>query len=100
FKVSPNDPNKNLTTGWIDWVQTPPDNNMGIVRDVVVRRSGTVALRNTHVLTSLAVPALNHADVTVKADVRNDSGSTVSATVAGTVAGVAIWKSVSVAAHQ
>ncbi len=100
FKVYPNDPNKNLTTGWIDWVQTPPDNNMGIVRDVVVRRSGTVALRDTHVLTSLAVPSLDHADVTVKADVRNDSGSTVSATVAGTVAGVSISKSVSVAAHQ
>src|SRR5581483_8389133 len=59
FKVYPNDPNKNLTMGWIDWVQTPPDQNMGIVRDVLVRRNGDVAVRNAHVLTTLAVPALD-----------------------------------------
>src|SRR5256886_2508921 len=89
FKVYPNDPNKNLTMGWIDWVQTPPDKNMGIVRDVLVRRDGAVALRTTHVLTKLAVPALNHADLTAKTDVRNDSGAAAHAVVSGTVAGVA-----------
>jgi exo-1,4-beta-D-glucosaminidase len=100
FKVYPNDPNKNLTMGWIDWVQIPPDRNMGIVRDVVVRRNADVALRNLHVLTKLTVPALDHANLTVKADVRNDSASAVHATVAGTVAGVPVSQPADLSAHQ
>ncbi|OLE26434.1 MAG: exo-beta-D-glucosaminidase [Actinobacteria bacterium 13_1_20CM_3_71_11] len=100
FKIYPNDPNKNLTMGWIDWVQTPPDKNMGIVRDVLVRRDGAVSLRNSHVLTKLAVPALNHADLTVKTDVRNNSGSTQHAVVSGTVAGVSVSQAVDLTANQ
>ncbi|MGV9365960.1 glycosyl hydrolase 2 galactose-binding domain-containing protein [Amycolatopsis sp. NPDC003731] len=98
FKVYPNDPNKDLSMGWIDWAQTPPDQNMGIVRDVLVRRSGPVALRGGHVVTKLT--GTSHADLTVKADVRNDSGAAVSATVSGTVAGRAISQTVSLAAKE
>ncbi len=98
FKVYPNDPNKDLSMGWIDWAQTPPDQNMGIVRDVLVRRSGPVALRGGHVVTKLT--GTSHADLTVKADVRNDSAAAVSATVSGTVAGKAISQSVSLAAKE
>ncbi|WP_424923415.1 glycosyl hydrolase 2 galactose-binding domain-containing protein [Actinocrispum wychmicini] len=99
FKVYPNDPNKNLTMGWIDWAQTPPDQNMGIVRDVLVRRSGPVAVRGAHVVTKLATN-LGHVDLTVKADVRNDSTAAVSTTVSGTVAGVPITQTVSLAAKE
>ena len=99
FKVSPNDPGKNLTMGWIDWAQTPPDQNMGIVRDVVVRRSGSVALRNAHVVTTLNA-ARTHADLVVKADVRNTTGSAATAVVAGAVAGRAVSTSVSLTANQ
>jgi exo-1,4-beta-D-glucosaminidase len=100
FKIYPDRPDQNLTMGWIDWVQSPPDQNMGIVRDVVVRRSAGVALRNTHVRTALAMPSLNHADVTVKTDVRNDSAAAVRATVSGTVATNPVSRAVDLAAHQ
>ncbi|WP_405147444.1 discoidin domain-containing protein [Sphaerisporangium sp. NBC_01403] len=99
FKVDPNDPNKHLTTGWIDWVQTPPDRNMGIFRDVLVRRSAAVALRNAHVVTALT-PALDRADLTIKVDARNDSGAAVHATVAGTVGSAALTQDVDLAAGQ
>ncbi|WP_328647201.1 carbohydrate-binding protein [Amycolatopsis sp. NBC_00348] len=98
FKVYPNDPDKDLSMGWIDWAQTPPDQNMGIVRDVLVRRSGPVALRGGHVVTKLT--GTTHADLTVKADVRNDSAAAVSATVSGTVAGKTISQTVSLAAKE
>jgi exo-1,4-beta-D-glucosaminidase len=100
IKVYPNDPNRDLSMGWIDWAQTPPDNNMGIVRDVLVRRSGAVALRGEHVVTKLTMPSLDRADLTVKADVRNDSTAAVQATVSGTVAGTAISQTVSLAAKE
>lgn len=100
FRIQPNDPNKNLTMGWLDWLQPPPDQNMGIVRDVVVRRGGPVALRDAHVVTELAVPSLATADLTVRAQARNDSDAPVTAEVSGTVAGVPLTRSVALAAHE
>ncbi|MEV6486335.1 exo-beta-D-glucosaminidase [Streptomyces sp. NPDC051576] len=100
FRIRPNDPNKNLTMGWIDWIQPPSDQNMGIVRDVLVRRGGPVALRDAHVVTKLAVPSLATADLTVKAQARNDSSAPVTAQVRGSVAGRVFEKTVSLAAHE
>ncbi|MES4892924.1 sugar-binding domain-containing protein [Streptomyces sp. NPDC096012] len=100
FRVRPNDPDKDLTMGWLDWLQPPPDRNMGIVRDVLVRRSGPVALRDAHVVTELAVPSLATAELTVKALVRNDSGTAVTAEVSGGVAGTRFTRTVPLAAHE
>ncbi|WSQ14712.1 exo-beta-D-glucosaminidase [Streptomyces sp. NBC_01231] len=99
FRIQPNDPRKNLTMGWIDWLQPPPDENMGIVRDVLVRRGGPVALRDAHVVTGLDVPSLATADLTVKARARNDSDSPVTTTVSGSIGAISFSKSVSLAAH-
>ncbi|MFI1104659.1 glycosyl hydrolase 2 galactose-binding domain-containing protein [Streptomyces melanogenes] len=100
FRVQPNDPRKNLTMGWIDWLQPPPDENMGIVRDVLVRRGGPVALRDAHVVTALAVPSLASADLTVKAQARNDSADPVTATVSGTLGTASFSQDVTLAAHE
>ncbi|MEU4358974.1 glycoside hydrolase family 2 protein [Streptomyces virginiae] len=85
FRIQPNNPRKYLTMGWLDWLQPPPDENMGIVRDVTVRRAGPVALRDAHVVPALAMPSMATADLTVKARLRNDSDATVTTTLSGTV---------------
>ncbi|MEV6734866.1 exo-beta-D-glucosaminidase [Streptomyces sp. NPDC051364] len=110
FRINPNNPRKNLTMGWLDWLQPPPDENMGIVRDVLVRRGGPVALRDAHVVTSLALPSLAAADLTVKAQVRNDSAEAVTATLSGTIGatdptgptstGIAFRRDVPLRAHE
>ncbi|ALV37661.1 exo-beta-D-glucosaminidase [Streptomyces sp. CdTB01] len=100
FRIRPNDPVKDLTMGWIDWLQPPPDENMGIVRDVVVRRGGPIALRDAHVVTKLDVPSLASADLTVKARARNDSGVPVTATVSGSIGPTTFSRPVSLAAHE
>ncbi|MER6422990.1 exo-beta-D-glucosaminidase [Streptomyces sp. NPDC001137] len=100
FRIRPNDPDKNLTMGWIDWLQPPPDENMGIVRDVLVRRGGPVALRDAHVVTRLDVPSLASADLTVKAQARNDSGEPVTTTVLGSIGTTAFEKTLTLAAHE
>lgn len=100
FRIQPNDPRRNLTMGWIDWLQPPPDENMGIVRDVLIRRGGPVALRGAHVTTRLAVPSLASADLTVKAVARNNSAAPVTATVWGTVGPAAVSRTVRLAAHE
>ncbi|MGW3814507.1 glycoside hydrolase family 2 protein [Streptomyces sp. NPDC005046] len=100
FRIRPNAPNQNLTMGWIDWLQPPPDQNMGIVRDVLVRRGGPVALRDAHVVTALDVPSLRSADLTVKARARNETGSAVTATMSGRIGSVSFSKAVPLAAHE
>ncbi|MEU6773552.1 exo-beta-D-glucosaminidase [Streptomyces sp. NPDC046759] len=100
LRIPPNDPDKDLTMGWIDWLQPPPDRNMGIVRDVLVRRSGPVALRDAHVITELAVPSLASADLTVKALVRNDTGTAVTAEVTGRIGATRFTRRVPLAAHE
>ncbi|MFE5538309.1 exo-beta-D-glucosaminidase [Streptomyces sp. NPDC056519] len=101
FRIKPNDPRKNLTMGWLDWLQPPPDQNMGIVRDVLVRRGGPVALRDAHVVTSLALPSLASADLTVKAKVRNETAEAVTAAVSGTIgSGITFRRDVPLRAHE
>ncbi|MER6529725.1 sugar-binding domain-containing protein [Streptomyces sp. NPDC001508] len=100
FRVLPNDPTRQLTMGWLDWLQPPPDANMGIVRDVRLRRGGPVALRDAHVLTRLDVPSLATADLTVEAQARNDSDTPVTAEVTGSVAGITLRRTVPLAAHE
>ncbi|MEU7855306.1 fibronectin type III domain-containing protein [Nonomuraea sp. NPDC049141] len=100
FRVNANNPNNHLTIGWIDWVQVPRDDNTGIFRDVLIRRSADVSLRDAHVITNLAVPALDRADLTIKADVRNGTGSAVTTTVSGTIGSLAFSQNVSLAANE
>ncbi|MQY37586.1 Exo-beta-D-glucosaminidase [Streptomyces sp. RB17] len=100
LRVRPNDPNKDLTMGWIDWLQPPPDRNMGIVRDVRVRRGGPVALRDAHVITRLAVPSLASADLTVRTQARNDTGTAVTAQVTGRIGATTFTRRVPLAAHE
>ncbi|MEU8967739.1 exo-beta-D-glucosaminidase [Streptomyces monashensis] len=100
FRIRPDDPAKDLTTGWIDWLQPPPDRNMGIVRDVLVRRCGPVALRDVHVGTRLSVPSLATADLTVTAQARNDTGAPVTADLTGTLGTTTFTRRVPLAAHE
>jgi exo-1,4-beta-D-glucosaminidase len=100
FRVRPNDPVNDLTIGWLDWLQPPPDQNMGLVRDVLVRRGGPVALRDAHVVTELAVPSLATADLTVKAQARNDTGTPVTAEISGSIGGTHFTRTVPLAAHE
>ncbi|MGM9444287.1 glycoside hydrolase family 2 protein [Streptomyces murinus] len=100
FRIRPNEPSKDLTIGWLDWLQPPPDRNMGIVRDVLVRRGGPVALRDAHVVTKLAVPSLASADLTVRARARNDSDAPVTAEVTGAIGPTRFGGTVRLAAHE
>ncbi len=112
FRIRPNDPRKHLTLGWLDWLQPPPDANMGLVRDVLVRRRGPVSLHDAHVVTRLHLPSRRSAsapapapaaaELTVKAQVRNDSREPVTATVTAAIggAGAVLRQEVTLRAHE
>src|SRR3954452_2637313 len=100
LRIPPADPKKDLITGWIDWNPAPPDNNMGIWQDATLHRSGAVSLTDTRVTTALALPGMDSADVTVKAEVRNNTGTATTATVAGTIGDLEFSQQVPLAADQ
>jgi exo-1,4-beta-D-glucosaminidase len=87
FSVPPADPDKDLSLGWVDWNQDPPDNNMGIWRDVEILRTGGVSLSNTHVTPSLDLPSLDRASLAVSVDAHNASDRPATVAVGATIGG-------------
>ncbi|HEX7107028.1 MAG TPA: hypothetical protein VF218_13760 [Acidothermaceae bacterium] len=84
--VYPGHPMTDLSIGWVDWNPLPPDANMGVWRDVVVRRTGDVRLLDPLVRSSLS-PSLDHADVAVFADVENSAPDARAVAVTGVISG-------------
>lgn len=61
-----------LTISWVDWNPSPPDFGMGIWYDVTLRAAGKVDIINPQVITDLDLPALDRANLTVSAEIRNN----------------------------
>ena len=73
------------TIGWVDWNPAPPDNAMGIFREVRVRATGNVSIENPFVITKLDLEAFKEARLTVSAELRNHSGRKVEGTLEGRI---------------
>lgn len=100
LRVHPGDPRQSLSIGWVDWNPTPPDNNMGPWRGVDIAQTGPVALSHPVVLSSLSLPDLAHAALTVKVTAKNLDSVAHDATITGTAAGVPLQQTVHLAPGQ
>ena len=100
LRVYPDDPQRALTIGWVDWNPPPPDANMGPWRGVDVIETGAVRLELPQVSSTLALPGLERADVTLKATLRNLEDAPHDVALAGEIAGVAVQRTVHLAANQ
>ena len=83
--------------GWVDWNPTPPDNNMGPWRGVDIVRTGPVALRYPRVTSTLPLPDLSHAALTVKVEAHNLDTAAHDATITGAAAGVSLKRTIHLA---
>jgi exo-1,4-beta-D-glucosaminidase len=97
LRVHPGDPRTSLSIGWVDWNPTPPDNNMGPWRGVDIVRTGPVEIRFPQVTSTLALPDLARAALTVKVEARNLDASAHDATITGVVAGVSLRRTIHLA---
>ena len=86
YLVYPGNPMTDLSIGWVDWNQWPPDNNMGIWRDVLIRTTGPVRLSNPRVTTELS-PGLDIAHLVVTCDAVNLTGETLVSDMHVSIAG-------------
>ena len=97
LRVYPGDPRTSLSIGWVDWNPTPPDNNMGPWRGVDIVQTGPVAMRFPQVTSTLSLPDLARAALTVKVEARNLDASAHNATISGVVAGVSLRRTIHLA---
>jgi exo-1,4-beta-D-glucosaminidase len=80
--VPPGNPLEDLSIGWVDWAQPPPDDNMGPWRDVVIERTGDVRLSPAHVRARFVPPPpddpVAHLEVLVEVTNHGTNARTVS----------------------
>lgn len=72
-----------LNVGYVDWNPRPVDESMGILRDVVLKETGAVAIEDVLVKTDLDTQDFSYAFVNVTTIVRNLSSKPVNAWVSG-----------------
>ncbi len=95
--VHPADARNSLSIGWVDWNPTPPDNNLGPWRGVDILRTGPVQIRFPQVTSTLSLPDLAHAALTVKVEARNLDAAAHEVTITGVAAGVALKRTIHLA---
>jgi exo-1,4-beta-D-glucosaminidase len=74
-----------FTIGFVDWNPKPPDNSMGLWREVRLRTTGDVAVNFPFVVTKLNLDTLKEARLTVSAELENTSANPVSGTFEGRI---------------
>ena len=63
-----------FSIGFVDWNPTPPDNNMGLIRDVYIEFNSGVEISNPYV-TSALNDKLDQAKLSSSIDIKNYTGS-------------------------
>ena len=74
-----------FTIGFVDWAPVPPDNNMGIWREVKLYITGEVSINNPFVYSNVNEETLNDAELTVTAELINHSNEDVSGDLTGKI---------------
>ena len=93
-------PEKNdLGITWVDWNPTPADKDMGIWKEVTLTSNGPVALRNPFVKSKLGAEYTT-AELTLSADLRNQSAKPVKGVLSAQVDGTTLKQDVELAAGE
>lgn len=74
-----------LTVGFVDWNPEPPDQNMGIWRDVELLVSGPVSIDHPFVQSVVDTATLDHADLTVRSTLSNHTEKTIEGILKGVI---------------
>ncbi|MGB9454851.1 MAG: sugar-binding domain-containing protein [Bryobacteraceae bacterium] len=96
FPPTPHD----LAITFVDWNPAPPDKGMGIWRDVYLTTSGPVTIRFPQVITKLDLPAVDKAQLTVTAELHNQTESPVTGVLKGQIENIAFSQPVTLAANE
>lgn len=71
--------------GFVDWAPTPPDNYMGIFREVYIKRTGMVSMDRIFVAPDVDVKTLKSSTLAVSAEVTNYSDEKKQVEISGKI---------------
>ncbi len=74
-----------FTIGFVDWNPRPPDENMGIWREVRLRMSGPISINDPFIQSEVNLETLGEARLTVSAELMNHSNKQVSGILQGEI---------------
>jgi exo-1,4-beta-D-glucosaminidase len=92
--------NGDYTIGFVDWAPTPPDNNMGIFRDVILKITRDVEIKNTFVYSKVNLQNLKEADLFVSAELINHSNTEQEVTLEGKIENISFSYKLSLKAYE
>jgi exo-1,4-beta-D-glucosaminidase len=99
IQVFPPDPDDDLTISFNDWNPNPPDQGMGLWREVYLERTGAVALEAAQVETRVHTDA-DTATLRLRVTAINRTGSPVSTTLHATLLGHTLSQEIELTAHE
>jgi len=79
--------------GFVDWAPTPPDNYMGIFREVHIKRSGLISMDRIFVAPDVDVKTLKNATLAVTAEVTNYSKEKKQVAISGKIENISFESS-------
>jgi exo-1,4-beta-D-glucosaminidase len=86
--------------GFVDWNPTPPDNNMGIWRNVEILISGDISINNPFIKSKIDLETLKHAELTVSAELVNNTDKEVSGILTGEIGQIKFSKKISLGGNE
>jgi exo-1,4-beta-D-glucosaminidase len=90
FPCQPGEP----SVGFADWNPDPPDNSMGIWREVKLKISGNVSLNYPFVKSKVDLETFKFAELTVSAEVKNNTANKINGVLYGEIGGIKISKKI------
>ncbi len=83
-----------LTIGFVDWNPAPPDNSMGIWRNVELKATGAVSVFNTFVRSKINLKTLEEAGLTISTEIKNHSDKNKYLTLKGKIENIDFKKTI------
>jgi exo-1,4-beta-D-glucosaminidase len=89
-----------FSIGFVDWNPNPPDNNVGIFREVTVHSNSGVSIQNPFVESRVDLESLDSAELKITADLINHKDRPVSGMLKGEIENIEFFKSISLEARE
>ena len=88
------------TMGFVDWNPRPPDENVGIWRNVYLKLSGDVSINFPYVRSKVDTASLKKAEITVSSELKNNSDKTIVGVLKGKIGKIKFSKKVTLLAKE
>jgi exo-1,4-beta-D-glucosaminidase len=89
-----------FTIGFVDWNPNPPDNNIGIFRDISLHFNNGVEIKNPFVESKVNLKTLNEANLIISAELVNYSSKVFKANLKGEIDDIIFSKEIVLEPYQ